>query len=421
MTTQVLTASQATPVAAPAPDAARRILFHAPGLAAHRPSIGVPHLLGVQPTVMHSLQGLAPSHQLTGNRGNMIHAEAPAKLFQKSATESAYGNIAKLLETLGESFAERMAEHFDMIVVSMANFIRPDHDVSALGRALVALDGRVPFIVLGAGLQGRHEIADLSPGTVDTIGIINERAKIFGVRGDETRDWLHRNGFASAQTLGCPSLYAYPQSIMTLDASAARAKGDAASVMTAGHLSMRDGKMVRRGIEIAKAFKGLDAAYVMQDEFLKYGDLKGKPCLYNDGNGELDAAAVNAWLSQRSRQQIAFRRYYYFNEAGAWRQGALRHDVFIGDRFHGGVAALQAGLPTIFLKEDNRVGELTDYFGLPAMSIRRFRSYGLAKTLDRMLSEEKLDRMKAKYRQRFRHFRKTMSGLGLSVASRLPD
>ncbi|WP_392342680.1 polysaccharide pyruvyl transferase family protein (plasmid) [Phaeobacter sp. BS23] len=42
----------------------------------------------------------------------------------------------------------------------------------------------------------------------------------------------------------------------------------------------------------------------------------------------------------------------------------MLHDVYIGDRFHGGVAALQAGQPTIFLKHDNRVAELTEHFGL---------------------------------------------------------
>lgn len=398
-----------------------RILFHAPGLAAHRPSIEMPHLLGVQPTVMNSLQGLVPSHGLTGNRGNIIHAEAPAKIFQKSPEESAYGNLAKLAGSLGDSFAEKMAESFDFIVVSMANFIRPGHDVSALGRALTALDGKVPFIVLGAGLQGRHKLSDLDPGTADVIAIINERAQVFGVRGQETCDWLHKNGFGKAEVLGCPSLYVYPQSIMGLDASEARAKGAAARVMTAGHLSIREGSIVRRGIDLVKALEGVDASYVMQDEFLKYAELKPTANLFNDGNAEMDATVLNEWLSKKAKMPIAFRRYYYFNESGAWRHGALRHDVYIGDRFHGGIAALQAGLPVIMLKEDNRVGELTDYFGIPALSISRFRKLGLAKTLDTFLSDEKLARMKSTYRTRFRHFRKVMAAQGLMMASRLPD
>lgn len=404
----------------PAPTPKTRMLFHAPGLAVHRPAIAMPHLLGVQPSVMHSLNGLAPSHQLTGNRGNIIHAEAPAKLFQRDPSLSAYGNIAKLHATFGDGFAEQMAEHFDIIVVSLANFLRPDTDLSALGAALVALDGRVPFIVLGAGLQGRHSLSDLAAGTADTISVINERAEVFGVRGAETQDWLHKNGFGKAEALGCPSLYVYPQSIIGLDASQARAKGAAADVMTAGHISVRDGKIVKRGVELLKALAQTDASYVMQDEFLKYPNLGKVAHLYNDGNAAIDAQAMNTWLAERCGKPVNFRRYYYFNEAGAWRQGAMRHDVFIGDRFHGGVAALQAGLPSIFLKEDNRVGELTDYFGLPALSIRRFQSLGLARTLELMLSDEKLDLMKRRYRVKLKNFRQRMAQQGITVEARLP-
>lgn len=402
-----------------APTPKTRILFHAPGLAVHRPAVAMPHILGLQPVVMHSLQGLLPSHQLTGNRGNIIHAEAPAKLFQRDPQMSAYGNIAKLYSVFGDCFAERMAEYFDIIIVSLANFLRPDTDLTLLGTALAALEGRVPFIVLGAGLQGRHKLQDLAAGTADTISIINERAAVFGVRGAETQDWLHSNGFSKAEALGCPSLYVYPQSIIRLDASHVRAKGATASVMTAGHISMRDGKIVRRGLELTAALIGTDASYVMQDEFLRYDGLAKLPGLYNDGNAQIDADAVNAWLSKRCKVPVSFHRYYYFNEAGAWRQGALRHDVYIGDRFHGGVAALQAGVPSIFLKEDNRVGELTDYFGLPALSIRRFQNLGLAKTLDLMLSDDKLQLMKRRYSKRFRHFRQTMGAHGLNVMSRL--
>lgn len=398
-----------------------RILFHSPGLAVHRRVRGLPHMNGVQPAVMDSLQGLVPSHELTGNRGNMIHAEAPAKMFDRDVEASGYGNIAKLRGALGDGFADMMAENFDIVVISLANFIRPGTDISALGKALLALEGRVPFIVLGAGLQGKHALSDISAGTVDTIGIINERASVFGVRGEETCAWLHQHGFGKAEVLGCPSLYVYPQSIMSLDASEVRRKGDAASVMTAGHLSIRDGKIVQRGIALAKAFKGLDASYVLQDEFLKYGDLKKLAGIYNDGNAQVAAAPLNAWLTERCGVPIDFRRYYYFNEAGAWRLGSLRHDVFIGDRFHGGVAALQAGLPTIFLKEDNRVGELTSHFGLPALTTKRFSSLGLKKTLDLMLSDEKLAEMKATYRRRFRHFRKTMAAQGLTVLSRIAE
>lgn len=404
----------------PADSQKKRILFHAPGLAAFRPAAGLPHLLGTQPTVAQSMRGLLPTHQLTGNRGNMIHAEAPARLFLRDREGSAYGNLARLHKSLGDRYAERIAENFDVIILSMANFLRPKQDVGSLGEALKALDGKVPFIVLGAGLQGRHKLSDLKPGTIDTIAIFNEQAAVFGVRGTETRDWLHKNGFTRAEVLGCPSLYVYPQSIMQMDSAPARAKGNAARVITAGHLSIRANAIVRRGLELAAALKGVEASYVMQDEFLDYGDIVKQANLYNDGNSQIDAGVLNAWFADRFKIDVNFARYYYFNESGAWRQASLNHDVYIGDRFHCGVAALQAGVPAIFLKEDNRVGELTDYFGLPALSIKRFQQYGLKKTMDRMLDDEKIAQMKQRYANRFGHFRQTMAKQGLEIVTRLP-
>lgn len=397
-----------------------RILFHAPGLAAFRPEMQMPRLLGVQATATDTLGGLQATHKLTGNRGNIIHAEAPVKILRKDHTHSAYGNLAALSKALAPRFREEMAENFDVIVISMANFIRPDHDGAALFNAINALDGAVKIIVLGAGLQGNHPLSAMMPSNRDLIAIMNERAALFGVRGSRTAEWLSTNGFTNATVLGCPSLYAYPQSILSIDGSAARAKGAAADVMTAGHLSVHDKRIVSRGIELARAFSGIDASYVFQDEIFAYGDLPNQAFLYNEGSNECAAGPLNGWLSRLCGMSIDFRRYYYFTEAGSWRQAALRHDVFIGDRFHGGVAVLQAGRPAIFLKEDNRVAELTEHFGLPALSINRFARWGLAKTLDECLNDDVLNRMKRRYRQRHTEFSAAMAAHGLIVETRMP-
>lgn len=397
-----------------------RILFHAPGLAAFRPEMQMPRLLGVQATATDTLGGLQATHKLTGNRGNIIHAEAPVKILQKDYTRSAYGNLAALSRALAPRFREEMAENFDIIVISLANFIRPDHDGAALFNAIKDLDGAVKVIVLGAGLQGDHPLSSMTPGNRDLIAILNERAALFGVRGSKTAEWLASNGFANATVLGCPSLYAYPQSILSIDGSEARAKGATADVMTAGHLSVHNKRIVSRGIKLARALQGINASYVFQDEIFAYGDLPKKAFLYNEGSNECAAAPLNRWLSQTGGMPIDFRRYYYFTEAGSWRQAALRHDVFIGDRFHGGVAALQAGCPAIFLKEDNRVAELTEYFALPALSIDRFARWGLAKTLDECLHDDILNRMKRRYRQRHAEFSAALAAHGLVVETRLP-
>lgn len=393
-----------------------RLFFHAPGIAAHRPKLSLPLITGAQTTTTDSIAGLYPNHMLTGNRGNIIHAEAPAKIFTKSPGGSTYGNLAEILQLIGADFATRMSRSFDMVIISMANFIRPDHDGTRLLSSLKALEDKIPVVVLGCGLQGNHKLSDMMPGNAALIEWFNQNAVIFGVRGEKTANWLHDNGFKNADVLGCPSLYAYPHSIMGLDGSSARAKGAAAEVMTAGYVKIANGAIAPRGVELARAFRKISASYVFQDEPWSFEELAQMRGLYNEGNNEFRADLLNDWLGQRAGGTLPFKRYYYFNEAGAWRHAALRHDVYIGDRFHGGVAALQAGVPAIFLSHDNRVAELTEHFGLPHLTTKAFARKGLPAVLEKYLSPEVMQAMKILYRQRSREFFEVTARVGLTPA-----
>lgn len=393
-----------------------RIFFHAPGIAAHRPKPSLPVITGAQTTAADRISGIYPNHMLTGNRGNIIHAEAPAKLFQKSETGSAYGNLAQLLHRLGPSYAARVARSFDLVIISMANFIRPDHDGTRLVDALKALEQRVPVVVLGAGLQGHHALSDMMPSNRDLIDWFNQNAVIFGVRGDRTANWLHDNGFKNTEVMGCPSLHTYPHSLLDMDPRPALAKGTDLSVMTAGYVKLLDGTLHPRGDELMRAFRRIRASYVFQDEPFTMTELADAPALYNEGNNEFRTAAMNAWLSRQAGRPVGFQRYYYFHEAGAWRQAALRHDVYIGDRFHCGVAAIQAGVPAIFLSHDNRVAEMTDHFGLPRLTTRNFARKGLAAVMEEYLAPERVHRMKQLYLQRRAEFFAVTARVGLMPA-----
>lgn len=397
-----------------------RILFHAPVLSAHRPDIALPQLLGVPPTVADNLQGLAPAHRLTGNRGNIIHAEAPARMLRKDPVGSAVGNIAALQRYLGESYRETLATQFDIIVISQANFIRPGLEGHRLFDALHALDGMVPFVVLGAGLQGEFALDDLRESNRNLIALIHERAALFGVRGLRTAAWLTEHGWPNVQVLGCPSLYVYPQSILAVDGAEACLKGNEANVMTAGHLSLQNGEIGSRGRQFARAFENIQASYVFQDEIFSYPRFRHDRFGYNEGNNVIRPLKLNRWLSRKSGVPVNFNRYYYFSEAGAWRQASMLHDVYVGDRFHGGVAALQAGQPAIFLKHDNRVSELTGHFDLPALPTPELSRKGLGIVLAEYLAPERLAKMKKTYRKRHSEFTAALADVGLEVTTSLP-
>lgn len=398
-----------------------RILFHAPGVVTHRPRMQLPHTIGVQPTNVTHLGGLLETQRLTGNRGNLIHAEAPARTMTKAPRESCYGNISALQAAYGDTYPQRIEALFDAVVVSMANFIRPNHDGAALFSALKPLAGRVKVIILGAGLQGTHPLSAMTQGNRDLLSFMNDDAAIFGVRGERTAEWLRDNGFGNCTVLGCPSLFSFPDSILSLDYGAAAAAGAKAHVMTAGHLNFHGKRLDRRGRALLAAFRDIRASYVMQDEFFSYPELLDLPGLYSEGRCEVSARAVNDYLAQRTGLDAPFERYFYFSDSGSWRQAARWHDVFIGDRFHGGVAALQAGVPAIFLAHDNRVAELTEYFDLPAMSAQAFAKAGLTRALSDTFTAEAEERMKATYRLRHAHYADVLGRQGITITSLPPS
>lgn len=372
-------------------------------------------VLGTQFPAIRTFSELKQNHLLTGNRGNMIHAEAPAKLFEHDVARSVYGNISTLQRVLGDAFADKIEENFDLVIISMANFIRNDHDGKALLTSLKALDGRVKIIVLGAGIQGNPHPEKMIPSNLQLIDFFNSRADIFAVRGQETAKWLKKHGFNNAKIIGCPSLYVYPESILGMNYAAARNRASGAKILTAGYLKQMDKGLHLRGDELIKAFKGLRASYVFQDEIFGLPEFQNRKGAFHEGRCEVSRDLVEEWLKTLGIVDVPFDRYHYFTETGSWRQAAMAHDVFVGDRFHGGVVALQACKPAMFLCHDNRVSELTRFFNLPALSTAEFTHLGLCRAMETYLSDDAEAKLKERYVSLYNRFRALFAEHGLKV------
>lgn len=394
-----------------------KILFHGPGTSTYLPEIRLPNTSGVRHPVTDRLSGLQDTHSLTSNRGNLIHAEAPARIITCRPRQSAFANLGTMHRIFGDRLAEVLARNFDLIVISAANFISPKRDLARLRDSLNAIGDSVPFIVLGAGMQGQPKLSDLDPSVQEVLDIYNRRAKLFAVRGMETEAWLHANGFTSARALGCPSMYVFPRSIMSINADAARKNLARSNVLTAGYVTVEGGRNFPRGRRLVKAMRGIRASYVFQDEFFAYGSLIDEAGTYDEATSTADRQRLNALLTQSNGMPVDFMNYYYFSETAAWRQVASMHDVYIGDRFHGGVAALQVGRPGIFLSHDNRVAELTDFFALPRMSTDDLVEIGVERAIKDRLTPGAIADIHKTYPARRAAFNGALEALGLTLAA----
>ncbi|RNF33740.1 polysaccharide pyruvyl transferase family protein [Paracoccus methylarcula] len=386
-----------------------RILFHGPGTSSHLPEIRLPGTSGLTHAVTDTMAGLRSTHSLTSNRGNLIHGEAPSRIFACNRRQSAFANLGALHRQFGSRIGEVLSQRFDLLVLSAANFISAKKELVRLRDALNAIGNSVPFIVLGAGLQGQPILSEMHPSVQEILDIYNRRALIFGVRGLETEAWLHGNGFTNSRALGCPSMFVFPSSIMSIDGEDAIEKGKQANLITAGYLTVKGGRNYNRGVKLARAMRDLRGSYVFQDEFFAYADFFKKHGSFDDATCTGNRELLNDLLTREIGIPVDLQNYYYFSETSAWRQAARMHDAYIGDRFHGGIASLQAGRPGIFLCHDNRVAEMTDFYDLPRLTTDELISEGVENTFKKHLNKSAIHRQKETYLKRLNDFKEYMS------------
>jgi len=389
-----------------------RIFFHPAnfGVAANAASIRMKGSLPLR--ALDTVEDLRSElNATTDNVGNMVHNEAVAKSFEVNRLRSCmaplyhfYINESKNDKKL---FQSNMKNSFDAVVLSLANLIAPplpgreeaqQKHMELLCEILDALP--IPFYMFGLGLQDPVDNMDkLVPGMVDFLKLLNEKAAMFGVRGAQTEAFMHNNGFTNAKALGCPSLYVYPENILSMQTPNIR-KG--ASVLTAGHLWLRNifGYQSERIDFLRKLASTYEADYVFQNDFYSFPELSFIRNFYDDSNGIVDKFMMDNYLVAHGIDAIPFKDYWHFRDARSWRMLAEKTDFYFGDRFHGGVVSLQVGKPALFVYRDLRVEEMTAHIGAPRVSFDELNGQDYIEVAEEAFSKERLEEFKDTYLMR---------------------
>jgi len=348
------------------------------------------------------LKNVLERYEATDNKGNMIHGEAPMRMLESDRAHSCYVSV-QALEECGwspQQISEELSKKFDLVVFSTANAIRPNLDPGCTAHVLDNLS--IDFIVLGMGMQNPlpPDKGLLHPNLVQLLDVCNRKARIFGVRGLDTENWLKSVEFDRAKALGCPSMYVYPQNILNISSPD---PSHVKSAITGGYINGR----VPRSSAIIWLFKGFDAHYVMQEEIAAWkqqGLIGNATGIYNDATGELDRNFINLILEGIHDEKMPFSSYRWFQDPNAWRMFASRFDFYLGDRLHGGIASMQAGVPSILMTEDRRVTEIADFFRIPKITVSEAENISLKDVIADKLSPISVDAFKQTYSERFREF-----------------
>ena len=103
---------------------------------------------------------------------------------------------------------------------------------------------------------------------------------------------------------------------------------------------------------------------------------------------------VNRLLQQR--------RIRYFTHYGLWDEFCQNLDFMYGSRLHGGVMAINAGVPSYFISQDARVREVCEFYRLPWASEQDIRAHGV--DLRRFYENADYSEACRVYPQRYRNY-----------------
>ncbi|MES2901359.1 MAG: polysaccharide pyruvyl transferase family protein [Pseudomonadota bacterium] len=395
----------------------KSIFFHSTPFSIAKSKSAAQNVNGCVFPALSRIDEMRPSFNQTGNRGNMVHAEAPQKLFRHNLSLSCTGNLVSVQQADPFAFSDYI-NSFDVIILSVANLIRKNQDHSRLVAALKEI--HKPLFVFSAGLQTRLDsLSHLSPSTRDLLSILNEKAALFSVRGETTQEFLHTNGINNCVALGCPSLYVYPDNIRKI---APMSLEPFTRLTVAGHFSRENlseaTSKSKRAVDFYNFMSSCNNPidYVLQDEIFTFSELLNEKGMFDDATFSFDTARMTAYFASLNVDMKFVGGWYMFDNVSAWRSYIRSRDLYFGDRFHGGVVALQTGTPAIIVKGDARVMELVDYFKLPSATFADMRTKSLAEIVERELSSSKLEVFHKCYTARRANFVKVCKKAGLSFA-----
>jgi hypothetical protein len=314
-----------------------------------------------------------------------------------------------LAKTKDQEYLANTNRYFDVVVFAAANMLRRDYDAGLEAELLSRLN--LPAIVLGIGCQRTADLEKTLPGgTRRFIEVLGSKDHTVFTRGAATADYLMAQGLRNVWPTGCPSMFMRPDNVVV-------ALRKLVLVDWTTGLRIAFSGYLGRNINEAKDFavfanRQKDCTYVLQDEHLFYGlefVAEDDEDIYNDASGELIRGC-----SFRGAAVVSDIRKCLFFNTHQWRAAMAMHEVGFGKRFHGVVAALQAGVPGLMIAVDDRMREMLNQSRLPYIDIIDWNAATDKKSLiSRVVASFDVDRFCETYCAAVTLFRSRMASIGL--------
>lgn len=215
---------------------------------------------------------------------------------------------------------------------------------------------------------------------------VSEKAVTIGVRGEFTAECLELMGIRNYRIIGCPSFFEMLDgTFVTLMEPSAEC-----TQMTVTGDKRKNCKVLDFGIQ-NKSHWVMQSASEMSENFAGGGTVKW---LYKIFPTTRFAGCLDQYTEEFS---------HIFWTIEEWNQFYKNYGITFayGTRFHGNMEAFRNGVPALWITHDSRTKELTNFLGLPHISINKFRKI---KYMEELIEICDYTETRRKYRSLFSNY-----------------
>ena len=321
---------------------------------------------GFNPQVNYTPHDFLTRNLVGDNVGNLMFAYGVMNVLWTEDTQ-----VDQVYDkSFSEKEAQQINEHYDCLVLPMADAFRDGFvwQLKAWTHLIKRLS--IPVVVIGIGLRTTYE-PELSRDFVfdevakDFVRAVLDHSSLLGLRGEITGKYLGKLGFTEDRDyvpIGCPSLYTYGEDVVMkrILPKEDLFKGKCIFNLNTWAISHYEDVVSTINSFIIEETRKFPDHYLIQQKIHEFKDMylgkfqRGLKQTYIQGTNNAD---------ELKRLHIENRVKVFLNVA-SWIRFCRDADFFIGNRFHGSVAAILAGCPHVFLPFDGRTRELTEYHSI---------------------------------------------------------
>ena len=323
---------------------------------------------GFNPLVKYSPCDFFSKNLVGDNLGNLLFAYGAMNVLWTENT-----TIKQLYDKphYSDEEIDYINSNFDVFVMPMADAFRPSYLHQLRSYISLIRKLKIPVIVLGIGLRTTYEPQFCINPELDSVvklfvSTVLEHSAKLGLRGTITATYLSKLGFKEDRDfvpIGCPSLYTYGNNIHIKTISS--------------YDNIKCGKLLFNTNTWAKNHFSEFIPYIdnfiqnivneVPNHFLVQQKIQEFKYLYF-GKIFSSRMLVNSIFTDDDFNKLHQEdRVKCFTNVPSWIKFCQDADLFVGNRFHGAVAAVLSGVPHIFLPFDGRTRELSEFHHLTSI------------------------------------------------------